>query len=174
MSGWRRALEPEYVINLIGGRRTGSISMENAVSGPENTQRTFPARPTLCHNCKFRNIPALTISTSLTSPVTAARPSHVLYPPSGQSSRRPNGHSRSLTVGNLISYPAPQSPGTRTLPRGSIPAYSTTTPHHALPPLLPPPPLSLGHRQSPPLSRRRPICVSEIQGHLSQRTPPFK
>ena len=95
--------------------------MENAVSGPENTQRTVPARPTLCHNCKFRNIPGLTISTSLTTPVTAARPSHVLDPPPGQSSRRPNGHSRSLTVGNLISYPAPQSPGTRTLPRGFIP-----------------------------------------------------
>lgn len=48
-------LEPEYVINLIGGR---SISMENAA------QRTFPARPTLCHKCKFRNIPGLTISST--------------------------------------------------------------------------------------------------------------
>ena len=60
-------------------------------------------------------------SVLLTSPVTAARPSHVLHPALAQSSRRPNGHSRSLTVGNLISYPAPQSPGTRTLPRGSLP-----------------------------------------------------
>jgi hypothetical protein len=36
--------------------------MENAVSGPENTQRTFPARPTRCHKCKFRNIPGSTIT----------------------------------------------------------------------------------------------------------------
>jgi hypothetical protein len=48
VSGWRRALEPwKYVINLIA-------PMENAVSGTENTQRSFPAPPTPCHN---RNIP---------------------------------------------------------------------------------------------------------------------
>jgi hypothetical protein len=39
----------KYVINLIGGSGTGSISMENAVSGAENTQRTFSVRPTVCH-----------------------------------------------------------------------------------------------------------------------------
>jgi hypothetical protein len=52
----------------------------------------------------------------------------VLHPPPAQSSRRPNGHSRSLTVGNLISYPAPQSPGTRTLPRGFLPTLPIMCP----------------------------------------------
>ena len=95
--------------------------------GQETPRGPVPAPPTLSHNiCKFRNIPGLTRSTScfsflLTIPVTPVSPSHVLYPPPGQSSRRPNGHSRSLTVGNLISYPAPQSPGTRTSPRGFCP-----------------------------------------------------
>jgi len=95
--------------------------MENAVFGTENTQRSFPAPPTRCHN---RNIPTFAAPYHLHPPALPflyppLPPTHVLHPALAQSSRRTNGHSRSYSVGNLISYPAPQSPGTRTLPRGS-------------------------------------------------------
>ena len=163
-------LEPEYVINLIGGR---SISMENAVSGPKTPRGPFPLVPhcAISANAAISPVrlyhPQTLSFVLLLSPVTAARPSHVLYPAPAQSSRRPNGHARSLTVGNLISL----SRATKSRDPDSATWLSPSYSHHALHPLFPPL-SSVCPRQSPPLFARRPICLSQIQCHLPQRITP--
>ena len=93
--------------------------------GQKTPRGPFPARPTPCHNSKFPQYPRFilhaTTPTSIhPSPSPLSNPlGHVHSLRLPNPSRRTNGHSRSYSVGNLISYPAPQSPGTRTLPRGS-------------------------------------------------------
>lgn len=82
------------------------------------TQRSSPASPTPCHNSKFPQYPRFIQRTH--TPFPSQPPARYITPTTlPNRSRRTNGHSRSYSVGNLISYPAPQSPGTRILPRGS-------------------------------------------------------
>ena len=135
VSGWRKGPGTvEYVINLFGASWT-----EVHING----------------KCRFwgRNhlplIPHCAISAnSAISPVffkknnnnstgvvgdgwdaIAARPGHVHCPKNGQSSRRPNGHSRSFALESKSDL-APQSPGTRALPRGSLSSVSLVPRRH--------------------------------------------
>ncbi len=100
--------------------------MENAVSGEEITQRTFPARPTLCHK---RNISRLKKNNNNSAGVgmgcdrCSPWPCAILQPANRRGDRTAIPGVSPKPARNLIRKappPAPQSPGTRMLPRGSL------------------------------------------------------